>query len=100
VRTKTTFRERYHCAGDQFDGLGLLLKGVTGIALYFDPISTGFWHATSGWILSLLDDQTMRHARRPFRYLSCVFLFIDHHLKVQGDIKRAMPRSQTLAVCV
>ena len=100
MRIKYEFEKHYHGAGYRFTSLGILLKGVTGIALSFDPISTDTWHATSDWISNLSGDQTMRHVHRPFQYLSCIFLFIDHHLQVQCDIRRAMPQSQTLSVCV
>ncbi|MCL7455333.1 MAG: cytochrome b/b6 domain-containing protein, partial [Anaerolineae bacterium] len=70
-----------------FLGVILVLQGVTGAALYAEPLPTGFWRVVFGWMLGAFGNQTVRLVHHGLMYAFAIFLLIHLYMAVVGDIE-------------
>jgi Ni/Fe-hydrogenase 1 B-type cytochrome subunit len=76
-------------AGLTYLMLGALIaaQGITGLALYSDPFTSGFWYATFGQLDEFVGDQTLRLIHHGLMYLFVVFFVIHLYMAVLADIE-------------
>jgi Ni/Fe-hydrogenase 1 B-type cytochrome subunit len=70
-----------------FLGVLLFLTGFTGIALYAEAFSIGFWNFTFGWVAPLFGSQNLRLIHHALLYLYVIFLMIHLYMMVLGDFE-------------
>jgi Ni/Fe-hydrogenase 1 B-type cytochrome subunit len=70
-----------------FLGVILVLQGATGIALYAEPMPTGFWRVTFGWMLTAFGPQAVRFVHHGLMYVFAIFLLVHLYMMVLGDIE-------------
>jgi len=70
-----------------FLGLLLFLTGITGIALYAESFSHGFWHVVFGWVSPLFGTQTLRLVHHGLLYAYVIFLLIHLYMMILGDFE-------------
>jgi Ni/Fe-hydrogenase 1 B-type cytochrome subunit len=65
----------------------IVAQGITGLALYSDPFTSGFWHVTFGQMDQFLPDQTIRLIHHGLMYLFVVFFVVHLYMAVLADIE-------------
>jgi Ni/Fe-hydrogenase 1 B-type cytochrome subunit len=70
-----------------FLGVILVLQGATGAALYAEPLPSGFWRVTFGWVLNVFGSQMVRLVHHGLMYVFAIFLLIHLYMAVVGDIE-------------
>ncbi len=68
-------------------GVLIVLQGITGVALYAEPFTSGFWKVTFGWILTLFGNQTVRLIHHALMYLFGAFLIIHLYMAALADVE-------------
>lgn len=68
-------------------GVALFLTGVTGIALYAEAFSHGFWHVAFGWVATLFGNQWLRLVHHGLLYAYVIFLLVHLYMMVLSDFE-------------